>query len=158
MLIRKITADDNVAIAAIIRNSLLEFHAARPGTVYFDESTDHLSDVFCTKRSAYYILEVNGVVAGGAGIYPTKNLPSDTCELVKIYIAPAYRGKGYGQTLLEKCMNEAKKQGFKKMYLESMPELKNAISMYYKNGFINIPESLGNSGHTGCDVWMIKDL
>lgn len=158
MLIRKITADDNVAIAAIIRNSLLEFHAARPGTVYFDESTDHLSDVFRTKRSAYFILDINGEVAGGAGIYPTKNLPADTCELVKIYIAPPYRGKGYGQTLLEKCMNEAKKQGYKKMYLESMPELINAISMYHKNGFSNIPKSLGNSGHTGCEVWMIKDL
>lgn len=158
MLIRKITADDNVAIAAIIRNSLLEFHAARPGTVYFDESTDHLSDVFRTKRSAYFILDINGEVAGGAGIYPTKNLPADTCELVKIYIAPPYRGKGYGQTLLEKCMNEAKKQGYKKMYLESMPELINAISMYHKNGFSNIPKPLGNSGHTGCKVWMIKDL
>jgi putative acetyltransferase len=158
MLIRKITADDNIAIAAIIRNSLLEFHAARPGTVYYDESTDHLSDVFRAKRSAYFILEIDGEVGGGAGIYPTKNLPADTCELVKIYIAPPYRGKGYGQMLLEKCISEAKKQGFKKMYLESMPELKTAISMYHKNGFSNIPKPLGNSGHTGCEVWMIKDL
>jgi putative acetyltransferase len=44
------------------------------------------------------------------------------------------------------------------MYLESMPELTNAISMYKKNGFTKIPGSLGNSGHTGCDVFMMKDL
>lgn len=158
MLIRKLIADDNFAIAAIIRNSLLEFGAARPGTVYYDETTDHLSDVFRKKRSAYFILEIDGKVAGGAGIFPTENLPANTCELVKIYLAPPYRGKGYGQMLLDQCMNEAKKQGFEKMYLESMPELKTAISMYHKNGFVNISGSLGNSGHSGCDVWMIKDL
>ena len=46
MTIRKIQADDNAAIAKIIRDSLLEFGAAKPGTVYFDKSTDHLSEVF----------------------------------------------------------------------------------------------------------------
>jgi len=44
------------------------------------------------------------------------------------------------------------------MYLESMPELSNAIGMYQKNGFKKITGPLGNSGHTGCDVWMIKEL
>jgi putative acetyltransferase len=39
-----------------------------------------------------------------------------------------------------------------------MPELKNAIAMYEKNGFKKISGSLGNSGHTGCDVFMMKDL
>ncbi len=37
--------------------------------------------------------------------------------------------------LLEKCMRQAKKYGFKKMYIESMPELANALGMYEKNGF-----------------------
>jgi putative acetyltransferase len=39
-----------------------------------------------------------------------------------------------------------------------MPELTNAIGMYEKNGFEKIPGPLGNSGHTGCDVWMMKEL
>jgi putative acetyltransferase len=44
------------------------------------------------------------------------------------------------------------------MDLESMPELTNAIAMYIKNGFTNIVGPLGNSGHTGCEVWMIRYL
>jgi len=44
------------------------------------------------------------------------------------------------------------------MYLESMPELVNAIAMYEKNGFTHISQPMGNSGHTGCEVWMMKDL
>jgi len=158
MLIRKIIADDNAAMADIIRNSLLEFGAAKPGTVYFDKSTDHLSDVFMKNRSAYFVIEVNNEIAAGAGIFPTEGLPEDTCELVKIYVAKKYRRNGYGQTLLEKCIEEARKKGYEKMYLESMPELTNAISMYEKNGFKKISGSLGNSGHTGCDVFMMKKL
>lgn len=158
MLIRKIVIDDNAALAEIIRNSLKEFNAAKPGTVYFDEATDHLSDVFKTKRSAYFVIELNGELAGGGGFYPTEGLPENICELVKMYLSKQYRGKGLGNILLQKCMEEAKKMGYQKMYLESMPELVNAIAMYDKNGFNYIPLPLGNSGHTGCDVWMMRDL
>ncbi len=158
MFIRKIIADDNAAMAAIIRNSLLEFNAAKPGTVYYDKTTDHLSDVFMQKGSAYFVIEINNEIAGGCGIFPTIGLPANTCELVKLYVSKKYRHNGYGQTLLEKCIEEAKEHGYEKMYLESMPELKNAIGMYLKNGFVNIGGPMGNSGHTGCDVWMVKEL
>jgi putative acetyltransferase len=77
---------------------------------------------------------------------------------VKIYVSKKFRGKGFGKILLEKCVEEAKKAGYKKMYLESMPELKNALLMYEKNGFHYIPGQLGNSGHSGCDIFMMKDL
>lgn len=158
MEIRNIVSKDNAAMAQIIRNSLKEFNAAKPGTVYFDETTDRLSEIFSVPRSAYFVIDIGGELAGGAGIFPTEGLPSDTCELVKMYVAKNFRGNGYGQTLLEKCFLQARKEGFKKMYIESMPELKNALGMYEKNGFEYISHSLGNSGHTGCDLWMIKNL
>jgi putative acetyltransferase len=156
--VREILEKDNTSLAAIIRTSLKEFNANKPGTVYYDETTDHLSDVFKLKNAAYFVLETEGEIAGGSGYYPTKGLPSDTCELVKLYVSKKFRGKGFGQILLDKCMKEAKQSGFQKMYLETMPELTSAIPMYQKNGFHFINSSLGNSGHTGCDVWMLKDL
>lgn len=158
MQLRKIEPKDNVAMAKIIRNSLEEFDAVKQGTVYFDKTTDHLSDIFGEERSAYFVIEKENELAGGAGFFLTKGLPYDTCELVKMYIAKKFRGKGYGQMLLEKCIEEAKKTGFKKMYIESMPELLNALKMYEKNGFTYLKQSMGNSGHTGCDLWMIKNL
>ena len=48
--------------------------------------------------------------------------------------------------------------GYKKMYLETMPELTIAIPMYEKFGFTYLPAAQGSSGHTGCEVWMIKNL
>jgi putative acetyltransferase len=156
--IRTIESGDNKALAKIIRNSLEEFKANKPGTVYFDETTDHLSEVFKTSGSIYFVAEMNGEIIGGSGIYPTANLDAGTCELVKLYLSANARGKGVGKLLMDKCITAAKELGYKKIYLETMPELTVAIPMYEKFGFTYLPTAQGCSGHTGCDVWMIKDL
>jgi putative acetyltransferase len=156
--IRPIEARDNADIARIIRNSLAEFGANRPGTVYYDDTTDHLYELFQTERSAYLVVEKNDVVQGGAGIFPTQGLPDDTCELVKMYLIPEARGFGLGTALMEECLQLARENGFARIYLETMPELRKAISNYQKFGFTALEKPLGNSGHHGCDVWMIRDV
>ena len=156
--IRTIQPADNVALAKIIRNSLEEFKANKPGTVYFDDTTDNLAEVFKAVSSNYFVVEENGVILGGGGIYPTQNLPGNTCELVKLYLSNAARGKGIGKLLIEQCFAAAKNLGYKKMYLETMPELHIAVPLYEKMGFTYLQAPLGNSGHDGCDIWMIKDL
>ena len=157
-IIRTIEPGDNKALATIIRNSLEEFKANKPGTVYFDDTTDHLSDVFTHKGSIYFVAELDGEIIGGGGVFPTANLPEGTCELVKLYLSSKARGKGIGKLLMEKCIAAARELGYKKIYLETMPELTIAIPMYKKSGFTHLQAAQGSSGHTGCDVWMIKDL
>ncbi len=156
--IRTIQPEDNAALAKIIRNALEEFKANKPGTVYFDATTNNLFEVFKTAGSIYFVAEESGAILGGGGIYPTQNLPAATCELVKLYLSTAARGKGIGKMLIEKCFTAAKDLGYKKIYLESMPELNIAIPMYEKLGFTYLAAPQGNSGHGGCDIWMIKDL
>jgi len=158
IIIRKIIASDNAKLASIIRSSLEDFNAVKEGTVYFDETTDNLYELFQQERSRYFVATINDKVIAGAGIFPTKGLPPKTCELVKMYVSSSARGKGLGKILLQQCIDEAKKKGFRKMYIETMPELTNAIEMYKKYGFTFIPTSLGNSGHTGCDLFMMKDI
>ncbi len=159
ILIRPIELTDNAAIANIIRRSLEEFGANHPGTVYYDDSTDHLFELFqSTPQSVYFIAEKEGVILGGAGIFPTEGLPSDTCELVKMYLSPAARGLGLGRMMISKCMDVAVTKGFTNMYLETMPELKKAVSVYEKFGFDYLSGPIGNTGHSGCDIWMLKKL
>jgi putative acetyltransferase len=156
--IRPITTGDNAAIASIIRNTLAEFGANKPGTVFFDPTTDDLHELFSARDSAYFIAEVEGNVVGGSGVYPTPGLPEGCCELVKLYLIPDMRGQGLGLMLMEKCFQQAIDFGFRDMYLETMPELKMAIGLYEKAGFTFLPGPLGRSGHFGCDLWMIKHL
>ena len=156
--LRQIQPADNNILASIIRNALSEFKANKPGTVFFDETTDHLYELFAGTRGVYHVAVLNGQVVGGGGIFPTDGLPEDTCELVKMYLAPDARGKGIAKQLMEACLAAARSAGFKKVYIETMPELSIAIPMYEKFGFTYLPGPLGNSGHNGCDVWMIKTL
>ncbi len=158
ILIRKIQPADDAQLAKIIRHSLEEFGAARPGTVYFDPTTDHLFDLFKKDRSAYFVATKDHEVLGGGGIYPTENLPADTCELVKLYLAPKARGFGLGKLLIQTCEKAALAENFKRIYLETMPELNIAVPLYEKLGYSYLQKALGNSGHTGCGIWMIKEL
>lgn len=158
MDIRPIESRDNEALAKVIRTALAEFGANKPGTVYFDPTTDALFELFRTPGSYYYVATIDEKVVGGCGIFPTENLPDGTCELVKLYVAKEARGTGLGKQLMEKSMNWAKENGYIQVYLESMPELSKAVSIYEKVGFKSLNQPLGNSGHCGCDIWMLKAL
>ena len=158
MIIRPIQAKDNIVIAKIISDTLMEFGAAKPGTVYFDATTDHLFELFQQPKAAYFVVENEGVLLGGGGIFHTAGLPPDTCELVKMYLHPSIRGRGFGKQIIEHCILTAKLNGFKAVYLETMPELKQALNAYEKFGFKYLSEPLGNTGHFGCGLWMLKEL
>lgn len=156
--IRPIAAADNPAIAKIIRDTLAEFGANHPGTVYFDSSTDHLFELFQQDGAAYWVAEKDGEILGGAGIFPTDGLPADTAELVKMYLLPKARGLGLGRHMIQQCLDWAKEQGYQQIYLETMPELRKALKVYEKFGFQYLKAPMGNSGHTGCSLWMVKKV
>ncbi len=156
--IRLLQKEDNPHIAAVIRSVLTEFKADKPGTVYYDPTTDDLYTLFRKNGAKYWVLEVDDQIVGGAGIFATDGLPDGCCELVKLYLLPAWRGKGYGKILINKCFESARQHGFKQVYLETMPELKNAMSLYEQCGFKYLDGPMGNSGHFGCDLWMLKTL
>ena len=158
IIIRNILPTDNSALAKIVKGTLAEFGANHPGTVYYDATTDALFELFQNDKAVYNVAELNGEVVGGGGIYPTEGLPIDTCELVKMYLLSNARGLGLGKIMIEKCIEQAKQKGFKKIYLETMPELKQALNVYAKFGFEYLKGPMGNSGHTGCSLWMLKVL
>jgi putative acetyltransferase len=156
--LRPIQQSDNPFLAKIVRDTLTEFGANHPGTVYYDDTTDALYELFQKKGAAYFVAEIDNEIVGGGGIYPTQGLPEDTCELVKMYLLPKARGTGLGRTLIERSIAFAKETGYKSVYLESMPELKQALKVYAKFGFDYLKGPMGNSGHTGCSLWMLKSL
>jgi putative acetyltransferase len=159
MNIRYIKQTDNQFLAEIIRKTLAEFGANHPGTVYYDVTTDSLFELFSKAGSVYFVVEnEEGKIVGGGGIFPTEGLPQDTCELVKMYLLPEVRRTGLGRSIIEKCLQAARESGFRKIYLETMPELKLALLVYEKFGFTYLDHPMGNSGHFGCDLHMIRKL
>lgn len=156
VIIRPILPKDDAAIASIIFTSLESYGLDKPGTVYTDESTKQLSTLFSTTLSGYLVAEEDGVILGGCGVYPTPDLPQGTAELVKMYVDAAHRGKGLGTKLVLAAERLALHLGYKRLYLESFPNLKEAISLYKKLGFNIIDGREGKSYHYQCDVFMQK--
>jgi putative acetyltransferase len=158
IVIRPIEPKDNVQIAKVIRDTLAEFGANHPGTVYYDPTTDDLFSLFRKQGSAYHIVEHHGRILGGGGIFPSEGLPADTCELVKMYLLPEARGIGLGSSMIQRCIDTAIANGFSRMYIETMPELRQAMKTYEKFGFEYLSGPMGNTGHFGCEIWMLKKL
>jgi putative acetyltransferase len=75
-----------------------------------------------------------------------------------MYLAPAARGKGIGKMLIDKALQFAAEAGYRNVYIETMPELRKAMSVYEKFGFRYLDAPMGNTGHFGCEIWMLKEL
>ena len=75
-----------------------------------------------------------------------------------MYLLPEARGIGLGKKIIEECLAFAKENGYSQVYIESMPELENALKVYEKFGFKYISAPLGNTGHHGCEKWMLRSL
>ena len=60
-------------------------------------------------------------------------------ELTKMAVLPESRGKRVGQKLLLHCINFAEEHSFQQLYLYSNTLLANAIHIYKKYGFMEVP-------------------
>lgn len=122
-------------------------------------------------RSAFFVIEQTGngssatkpghagnAVVGCAGYAPLTGGEPEVCELRKMYILPEGRGQGGGRLLLDACIAGARAAGFEKMYLETVTAMTDAAAVYAKYGFKYIDWPLGDTGHGGCDRYMLKDL
>ncbi len=158
IVIRNVQESDNITLASLIRQVFKEHNAPEINTVYSDPTTDNLYKLFQKPRSVLWVAEINNEVLGCCGIYPTSGLDHDCAELAKFYLSARIRGKGIGKRLMLQCFQSALQLGYKKLYLESLPEFSQAVSMYEKYRFIKLDKPLGNSGHTSCNIWMIKEL
>ena len=156
--IREIQKTDNARIAEVIRSVLVEFQVPKVGTAYADPHLDYLFETYAVPQSVYFVVEINGKIIGGSGVMTLENESATICELQKMYVLPEARGLGIGKQLMEKCLQSAKDFGFDICYLETMPNMEDAQKLYQKTGFDYLDQPLGNTGHTSCTVWMIKEL
>lgn len=156
---RRITEQDNPAIAAVIRTVSAEYGlTADKGYTVADPNLDELFQLYSQPGHAYWVIEQDGQVVGGGGIAPLLCSEPDICELQKMYFLPTIRGQGLAKKLALVALEHARSQGFKCCYLETTAFLKEAIGLYEHLGFEHIDAPLGCTGHVDCEVRMLKSL
>jgi putative acetyltransferase len=157
-LIRSIAERDDLTVAAIIRSVMPSFGAVGDGFAINDAEVDTMTRAYQEPRSAYFVVELDGVVKGGGGIAPLLGGPYSTCELRKMYFLPELRGVGAGRALMERCLATAKTFGFTDCYLETLSSMKQAQNLYERSGFSRIAQAMGKTGHGGCNTFYLRSL
>ena len=150
--------EDNLQMAAIVRDVLMELGAPKIGTAYADPNLEKLYETYNTDRAVYYVLTNENKIVGGAGVSRLDNEAADICEFQKMYFLPEARGLGFARKILDICLQDAIEFGFTKCYIETMPYMQDAQRLYKNTGFYYLDNPMGNTGHTSCQVWMMKDL
>lgn len=157
-LIRPITRADDRAVAELIRAVMPEFDACGPGFAINDAEVDAMYAAYQRERSAYWVVEFDAQVCGGGGIAPLAGGPDDTCELRKMYFRSVLRGRGAGRELMQRCLEQARRFGFRRCYLETLGNMHDAQRLYRAAGFEPIPQPLGATGHFGCNAFFLRPL
>ena len=60
--------------------------------------------------------------------------------------------------MLGMILDEAKNSGYRQCYLETLDHMSHARHLYQRHGFEFIDSPMGNTGHFGCNSWMVKNL
>lgn len=145
-------------MAQIIWTALARFDACGDGFAGQDPETRELATAYSRPRHAYFVAEVDDQIVGGAGVAPLAGGSVDTAELRKMYLQESARGRGIGRALLERCLTAARALQFARIYLETLDSMTAARRLYAAAGFLALDQPLGQTGHHGCNRWMLRPL
>ncbi|MCI0581574.1 MAG: GNAT family N-acetyltransferase [Chloroflexi bacterium] len=126
------TRPDSPDAVALIEE--LEAHLAPQYTV---ESRHGFSvDRLIREGVTFFVARVDGAPAACGGVLL---VPGEYAEVKRMYVRPAFRGRGLGRAVLEHLAAHARARGFSILRLETGIHQVEAIAMYERAGFRPIP-------------------
>ncbi|MCX7170409.1 MAG: GNAT family N-acetyltransferase, partial [Proteobacteria bacterium] len=102
----------------------------------FDQEMATLPGSYASPQGRLFYAEHDGVPAGCVGIRP---LSEGVCELKRLYVAPAQRGLGVGRQLVVAAIHAARETGYRKILLDTLPNMRIAVKLYRELGFQEAP-------------------
>lgn len=119
----------------------------------YEEELEHLDVKYGMPDGRLYIAFYGGELAGCIGL---RKIDEWNCEMKRLYVRPAFRGKNIGSKLIQQIITDAKEAGYSHMLLDTLPFLKSAVHMYKAYGFYEI--SSYNDSPMDTSIYMKLDL
>ena len=99
-------------------------------------------DKFRPPDGRFYLAQYDNAVAGVGCL---KKLAEGVGEIQRMYVLPAFRGKGVGRAIVNRLVDDARLIGYRQLRLESLEFLKEAHALYRSIGFRQIDPYDDNS-------------
>jgi len=126
-------------IIPVVRELFLEYSASVGVNFCFQgfaEEVANLPGQYARPAGRLFVALDEGRAAGCGAL---RRLDEQTCEMKRLYVRPAYRGKGTGRKLIDALTSSAREIGYERMRLDTLPSMTKAIALYRALGFREIP-------------------
>lgn len=101
----------------------------------FDDELAGLPGRYTPPDGTLLVARVDGEPIGCVGL---RSLDAETCELKRLFVRPSQRGGGTGRRLLEEAVAEARRLGYRRLRLDTVPGMERAQVLYERFGFHEI--------------------
>ncbi len=140
ILIEPIQDGEEWSACDIIRRNLQGYEEAGSVLASSFRRLDGFHDVYSSNGARYLVAKDQvreGLCVGGVGIGPLQGLPPEegVGEIRDMVLEEIYRGRGIGSRLLKRAIEEARKLGYGRLYLETTPQMHNARQLFLRFGF-----------------------
>lgn len=119
----------------------------------YELELEHLEEKYGLPYGRLYLLTVENEIAGCIAL---RKIDDENCEMKRLYIRSAFRGNKFANQLVKLLIDDAKRIGYKRMFLDTLPFLERAIQLYHKFGFYEIEPY--NNSPMDTSIYMKLDL
>lgn len=103
----------------------------------FDQELASLPGKYASPRGRLLLCFVQTDLVGCVAF---REIDADVCEMKRLFLRPAFRGRGLGGAMVEAIIGAAREVGYKRMRLDTLPgKMDAAIALYEQAGFKEIP-------------------
>jgi putative acetyltransferase len=125
------------AVSPIAATLIAELNAELNAMYDTDDTGDFNSDDVRVPRSAFLVAWLDGEAVGCGAIRPMED--ERTAEVKRMYVRPAFRGRGISRRVLVELEQRARAFGYAYLQLETGVLQPEAIGLYESAGFYRIP-------------------